>query len=361
VHAGRFFADFNRDGHIQHILGEPNARVVSTPAGQPEKISTSDKLEAFYTPQGALADVAQQGKFQYHEKLPKDGERIATADTAHYSPTDDMLHLLGSPRIVEGGMSMTANIVHINRHTGEAIAEGDVKSTYSDLKAQPNGAMLASSDPIHVTARKMTAHQNTGIALYTGGSRLWQGANIVEAPIIEFNRNNRSLVAEDRSHSATAPVTSVFVQKDKDGKLTPVNVNARKLTYVDAERRARYEGGVMARTTDGVLTADHVDIFLKESGTAASSPQPTPSQLDRIIAQGNVIMAQPGRRGSGDKLTYFQDDGRFVLTGGSPVISDAEHGTVRGATLTFFSKDDRVLVEGSNAAPTVTHTRVSNK
>jgi lipopolysaccharide export system protein LptA len=359
VNAGRFVADFNREGRIQRILGEPNARITSTSAGQPEKVSTSDKLEVTYTPQGVLADVVQQGNFRYHEKLVKDGDRIATADTAHYSPSDNMLHLTGSPRIVEGGMSMTANVVHINRHTGEAVAEGNVKSTYSDMKAQPNGAMLASSDPIHVTAKKMTAEQNTGIALYTGGSRLWQGANIVEAPIIEFNRDNRSLVAEDRSHSAAAPVTSVFVQKGKDGKLTPVNINARKLTYVDAERRARYEGGVTAHTAEGVLTADHVDIYLKESGTAATSPQPAPSQLDRIVAQGNVIMAQPGRRGSGDRLTYYQDDGRFVLTGGSPMISDAEHGTVRGATLTFFSKDDRVLVEGSNAAPTVTHTRVS--
>jgi hypothetical protein len=91
-----------------------------------------------------------------------------------------MLHLIGLPRISEGGMRMTANLVNINRRSsGEVIAEGNVKSTYSDIKAQPNGAMLASSDPIHVTAKKMTAHRDTGIALYTGGSRLWQGAIIV--------------------------------------------------------------------------------------------------------------------------------------------------------------------------------------
>ena len=35
----------------------------------------------------------------------------------------------------------------MNRATGDAFAEGDVKSTYSDLKPQPNGALLASSDP----------------------------------------------------------------------------------------------------------------------------------------------------------------------------------------------------------------------
>jgi lipopolysaccharide export system protein LptA len=360
VTAGRFFADFNAQGHINHLRGQPSAKVISTAPGQADKTSTSDKLEVFYNEKGDVANVVQQGSFAYHERLDKQGERVARADLAKYTPVDDLLHLTGSPRVVEGGMSMTASAVQINRRTGEANAEGDVKSTYSDLKPQPNGAMLASGDPIHVTAKRMSARRDTGVALYTGGSRLWQGANIVEAPTIEFDRDKRSLVAQG-APEAKSPVTSVFVQKDKQGKLTPVNITARKLTYVDAERRARYEGGVTSRSSDGVLTADHVDIFLKESGVAATAPQPLaqPSQLDRIIASGNVVVTQPGRRGTGEKLSYFQDDGRFVLTGGSPMIHDAEHGTVRGDTLTFFSKDDRVLVEGSQAAPTVTHTRVS--
>jgi lipopolysaccharide export system protein LptA len=359
VNAGRFFADFNADGRINHVLGLPQVRVVSSAAGQADKVSTSDKLEVLYNAEGQLSNVVQQGHFTYHEALPnQQGNRIAYADSAHYIPTDDMLHLTGSPRMVEGGMSMTSDIVHINRRSGEALAEGNVKSTYSDLKPQPNGAMLAASDPIHVTAKKMTARKDTGVALYTGGSRLWQGANIVQAPTIEFNRDKRSLVAQG-DPQASSPVSSVFVQKDKDGKLTPVNISARKLTYVDEERRARYEGGVTARSTDGLLTAKHVDIYLKPSGAAKTAAQATPSQLDRIVSEGNVLVTQPGRRGSGEQLTYYQDDNRFVLSGGAPQVSDAEHGTVRGTTLTFFSKDDRVLVEGSNAAPTVTHTRVS--
>ena len=65
-------------------------------------------------------------------------------------------------------MATTANTIRINRATGEALAEGDVKSTYSELKEQPDGALLASSSPIHVTARSMTAHSNPGIALYSG-------------------------------------------------------------------------------------------------------------------------------------------------------------------------------------------------
>ncbi len=360
VTAGHFLADFNQQGHINHILGEPNSRVVSRATGQSDRTTTADKLEVLYTEKGELSSVLQQGNFRYHEVLPgTQGERTASADKATYSPADELLHLTGGPRITEGGMSLTSNLININRRTGEATADGGVKSTYSQLKAQPNGAMLAASDPIHVTAKKMIALQYGGTATYSGGSRLWQGANTVEAPTIEFNRDQRSLVAQGPGKTASQ-VTSVFVQKDKDGKVTPVNITARKLTYVDAERRARYEGGVTARTADGVLTADHVDVYLKQSSVAATpGVQAGPSQLDRIIAQGSVVLAQPGRRATGDKLTYFQDDGRFVLSGNNPLIADAEHGTVRGESLTFFSKDDRVLVEGSKAAPTVTHTRVS--
>ncbi|HEY3928229.1 MAG TPA: LPS export ABC transporter periplasmic protein LptC [Candidatus Koribacter sp.] len=359
VNAGRFFADFSPEGHINHILGVPNVKVVSIAQNQPDKVSTSDKLEVFYNPQGEVSNVVQQGHFTYAEMLPKEGDRTATADQAHYTPLDDLLHLTGSPRVVDGGMAMTASAVSINRRTGEAVGDGDVKTTYSDLKPQPNGAMLASSDPIHVTAKHMVAHRSSGIALYTGGSRLWQAANIVQAPTIEFDRDNRSLIAQGSANQSGFPVTSVFVQKDKTGKLSPVNIASHKLTYVDSERRARYDGGIVAHSTDGTLTASSADIYLKQSGAATNVAQPTPSQLDRIVCTGNVVISQPGRRGSGDQLTYFGDEAKYVLTGGNPQIYDAEHGTVRGATLTFFSNDDRVLVEGSKAAPTVTHTRVS--
>jgi len=56
---------------------------------------------------------------------------------------------------------------------------------------------------------------------------------------------------------------------------------------------------------------------------------------------------------------YTALEDKFVLTGGPPSIFDAEHGKITGVSLTFFRRDDRVLVEGSNSFPTVTQTRVA--
>ena len=61
---------------------------------------------------------------------------------------------------------------------------------------------LASSSPIHVTARSMTAHSNPGTALYSGNARLWQDANIIEAPTIQFERDRRFVTAQGTPRTA---------------------------------------------------------------------------------------------------------------------------------------------------------------
>ena len=55
-------------------------------------------------------------------------------------------------RVSEGAMVTTARTIRINRITDDAFADGNVKSTYSELTEQANGALLASASPIHVTS-----------------------------------------------------------------------------------------------------------------------------------------------------------------------------------------------------------------
>ena len=82
-------------------------------------------------------------------------------------------------------------------------------------------------------------------------------------------------------------------------------------------------------------------------------------QLDHMVAQDNVVIQQPARRGEGHTLVYTASDDKFVLTGGPPSIFDAERGKITGVSLTFFRGDDRVLVEGEASTPVVTQTRVA--
>jgi lipopolysaccharide export system protein LptA len=346
--AGRFVAAFGRDNRLQTLTGSPDSRIVSFVPGEPQKVSTARLLTVEFSPAGQIVSLSQEGDFHYTE-----AQRSGWAGRAVYTAADQMLVLTGSPRLVETGMTTTADTVRLSRRTDQATAQGHVKTTYSELKPQPNGALLATGDPVHVTAQAMTAHRASGTAQYTGDARLWHGANIVQAPVIDFDREHRTLIAQS---TAGHPVSTVFVQQDKKGKVTPVNVTAARLNYADAQRIARFSGGVVIKGSDATVTADQVDVFLqpRTQGSALVGP----SQLDHAVAQGHVVVQEPNRRAKGDRLVYTAAEQKFVLTGGPPSIFDAEHGTTTGDSLTFFSRDDRVLVEGKTS-PTVTQTRVA--
>jgi lipopolysaccharide export system protein LptA len=369
VTAAKFTARFTEKNRLATLHGEPDAKIVSGAidpnklqtskagaAGQTDRVSTSQMLDVVFLPEGGISSIAQTGNLAY-----VDGPQKAWGERGEYTTADQVLVLTGSPRVVDNGMTTTARTIRMNRSTGDATAEGNVKSTYSELKPQPDGAMLASSDPIHVTSRTMTAHRSAAIAVYTGDARLWQDANVVEAPTLQFDRDHRSLVAQG---TAAQSVSTVLVQVDKSGKVTPVNISSARLNYVDTERKALFDGAVTVKATDATMTGQQMTVFLKPQSQSQTQSKPAvglgmPGQIERILAEGRVVITEPTRHATGDRLVYTAADEKFVLTGGPPSIFDAERGKTTGDSLTFYRRDDRVLVEGRETSPTVTRTQVA--
>jgi lipopolysaccharide export system protein LptA len=388
VTAAKFTAKFTDKNRLATLHGEPDAKIVSslidptkvnaskgdasTPGSnrtsaheETDRISTSRMLDVVFLPEGGIRSITQTGSVAY-----VDGTEKAWGQRGEYTTADQMLVLTGSPRVVNGGMTSTAQTVRMNRATGDAFADGNVKSTYSDLKAQPDGAMLASSDPIHVTSRSMVAHRSPAIAVYTGDARLWQNSNIVEAPTLQFDRDHRSLFAHGEiggageapapTQSLSQPVSTVLVQVDKDGKVTPIHATSARLNYADAERKVYLDGGVTVKATDATMKGEQMTVFLlPRSQSKPGSNRAMPGQVERIIAEKKVVITQPTRHATGERLVYTSADDKFVLTGGPPSIFDAERGKTTGDSLTFYRTDDRVLVEGRETSPTVTRTQVA--
>ena len=380
VTAAKFTAKFTEKNRLATLHGEPDAKIVASKIvgskigapGLPDRVSTSQMLDVVFRPEGGIALITQSGGVAY-----VDGAQKAWAQRGEYTAADQLLVLSGSPRVVDNGMTTTAQTIRMNRTTGDAIAEGNVKSTYSDLKAQPDGGMLASSDPIHVSSRSMTAHRSPAVAVYTGDARLWQNSNVVEAPTLQFDRDHRSLIAQGAdvgtglrpvragqspapTQALAQPVSTVLVQVDKTGKVTPVHITSARLNYADAERRIFLDGGVTAKGPDATLTGQQMTVFLLPRSQSQTAAGPgTPGQVERIVAEDRVVITQPTRHATGDKLVYTAAEDKFVLTGGTPSIFDAERGKITGDSLTFYRHDDRVLVEGKEKSPTVTRMQVA--
>jgi lipopolysaccharide export system protein LptA len=343
VTAGGFTAAFTGKNRMQSLTGTPNAKLVSTTPGQPDRVIAGNRMVATFDTRSAartsITNIEVQGTVDYRE-----GQRSATAGSGRFTPLDETLRLEGSPRVQddESGIIISARTLRLNRRTGELSGQGDVKTTYRQLKASSGGSMLAGNEPIHATGESVTASRNAGTARFTGTARLWQGANMVQAPVIVFEKDRRALTATGNPESK---VQTVFVQTDKSGKQVPVQVSAQRLTYVDAERKGHFEGAVRVKIPETTLTAGRVDIFLrpKVAGTASAGAA---SQVEQITATGdegaNVVIEQqnPVRRAVGERLVYSAAESKFVLTGAPgnpPSIFDAERGNLTGDSLTFYS------------------------
>jgi lipopolysaccharide export system protein LptA len=283
----------------------------------------------------------------------------ATAEIATLDGPRQIIHLEGSPRLNDDEAEMTARVMDFYRLSGAVTADHDVKVTLRQ------GA--SAQAPVHAVAEKVFFdHDRDEAILYgTGGkdARLWQAANSVAASTIVLDRQDQMLFAPEKGGDGR--VHAVFADPGSKaiGSQAVIRVDANSLEYSGGERRATFQGNVVAQQASGRLRANKADLFMsKDTGPADSSARvPNPrGSLSHMVASGKVQVDEGSRRGEGERLVYTASDGKFVLYGrtGEPArMIDAEHGTVSGAALIFTNRGDSVEVDGGNARA-VTDTQV---
>ena len=116
------------------------------------------------------------------------------------------------------------------------------------------------------------------------------------------------------------------------------------------------------------MMGDAVDFFFAPAGNPATGDANAMSaqaqgpakgsgggqQLVRASAFGRVKVEQQGRHGSGDRADYTAENGKIVLSGGSPTVYDASGNATHGRQLTFFFGDDSINVDSAEGLRTLT-------
>jgi lipopolysaccharide export system protein LptA len=368
----------------------PDAK--ETPA--PEFTWSKDLFATFLPNSSQLDKLEQYNDFRYEA-----GDRKARADHAFLDQPNNKIDLTGKARISDGNGSADADKILMDQKSGDFTAEGNVTSTHlpdkkdktdGDTPAKstgktpdkskdksnkdPNkqdsgGGMLDENEPLHARARKMISTDNNYEVRYEGNAVLWQGANRLEGDVVEIDRYDGSLKAHGHVISQLldkAKDDPDSTQKDpKQPATTPPQrvftiVKAPELSYDDNQRIAEYTGGAsLQRSTQRStmeVKAKEIRAFLRNDSNDSS--------LDHAIANGQVQIHSPSpgriRDGTSEHVEYFVDEDKVVLTEGRPKFVDSLRGTTQGEKLTWFSKDDRLLVDGVEAQPakSVLHRKV---
>jgi lipopolysaccharide export system protein LptA len=306
----------------------------------------------------------------------KDVER-ASAERAEYDGDLDRVTLSGGVQMSDAGSVLWANQVASDRKTGDAQAVGAVKVNYAQENSAQGGGGHATApvEPTHVIAdRAELVHATSAATFYGKPVRLWQGGSQVQAPVIQLQRTGQRMIA--RSGSATEQVHTILTSTGNDAAGTAksgagakaaaskqgtgtrlpgvVRIASGGLVYSGDLREAEFSGGVRAETVDGTIRASEATIYLQPAGTAqsagTSAANAVPSlagDVEHMVATGQVVIEQPGRRATGERLVYTASDKLFMLTGDGkamPRLVDSARGTIAGAVLQFHMGDNSVAV-----------------
>ena len=305
----------------------------------------------------------------------------AEGDAAVYDAAADRVTMTGGVKVSDAESALFADRVEMNRTSGDATADGAVRVSYMQQGS--------TGEPVHVIAARAIGHKSTGIteffAAAGGNARMWQGGSTVEAPVLDFDRTKKTVVARGATGATGQVVKTVLVEEQKPGAKAakgsgPVRVLSREMVYTDSTREVEFRGLVQVNSSDGVLRSQLATVYLAPK-TAGESVHPTSAgdaaregapgvlglggRVDHIVATGTVELEQPGRKGFGDKLVYTAADQVSVLTGTKtvpPKVVDDAQGTVTGASLRFRSGDDSVeVLSGDGAQKVRTETRMKSK
>jgi len=340
----------------------------------PPALTWSHDMRADFDPSTSqLSRMEQWGDFRYEE-----GDRKAHSERAVIDQKKNVITLTEAARVWDSTGTTTGNSVVLDEALGNFTAQGNVNSTRLP-DASSDNSMLANDQPLHARAAKMTTRESNSKIRYEGDAVLWQGANRIQADRVDIDRDEGTLQAHGH-------VVSQLLDKKNDDPVPAGHekaavytlVRAPDMVYSDNDRQAHYTGGATLERPDLHVKAREIRAFLKPKDDDANSedpklvpvvntapkagaPKPADgkgaenSSLDHAIADGDVEIISKQldrtRTGTSDHAEYFTTDGRVVLTQGKPQLVDTVKGTTKGQQLTWFSQDDRLLVNGVEKQP----------
>jgi lipopolysaccharide export system protein LptA len=351
-----FWITYGDDNRIQSLKSvnvntrtdkppEPNK-----PKPEPAYTQSKDLLAIFDPKTSDLSRLEQKTDFQYSE-----GDRHGRAATAILEQDKNLMTLNGAARVWDSTGSSSADKIVMNQKSGDFTADGHVTSTHQPDKNGNSSAMLSTDEVLQARAQHMISTDNNQTIRYEGNAVAWQGANRVEADRLFIDRDAGLMEAHGK-------VKSQFVDKDKKkddpaaealaGPPVFTIVTAPDMVYIEETRVVQYTGGVVMKRPDMTINAKTIRAFLNDADDDSS--------LDHALADGAVKVVSNSdklkrvRTSTSDHAEYFADDGKVVLTGGQPMLVDSVKGQTKAPKqLTWFSNDDRLIVDGSDAAAPV--------
>lgn len=272
-------------------------------------------------------DAQGDGKFS-------ENDRNGTAANVSYTAGDQMVKLRGGdPTVWDSrgrtkGTELDADLV-----SNVSYARGRTTTTYYSQE-QTNGATPFSKtkSPVYIASERAEFRNESGQAIYLGNARAWQDDNYVRGDKLTIYVNDKRM--EANGHVQTAIYNSK-ARVENSTAVVPVFAAADSMFYSDPDRTIHYEGNVDIKQGSDRLTGGVADVYLLKDS----------NEMEKTIAQKNVVLTQPNRKGTGDWVEYTAANEVAVLKGNPARVDDVEQGNTEGNRLTLSVRDGKVTAD----------------
>ncbi|MEK6282261.1 MAG: LPS export ABC transporter periplasmic protein LptC [Acidobacteriota bacterium] len=331
--APRIDGEFFEAGNLARTFTASNgAKAVIDPVQKVDdrgtRVLTSQKMVAVFVKE--TQDIERfdaQGDAKFNEN-----DRNGIAANIAYLAADNMLRLRGGEPTVWDSRARTKSVeMDSDLRADVSYGRGKTATTYYSQE-QTNGATPFSKvkSPVYIVSEKGEFHHESGVAIYTGNARAWQDDNFVRGDKLTIYVTDKKMEAQGRVQSEV-----YNAQSKREGSAVPVFASGDSMFYSESNRTLHYEGNVDIRQGTDRLTAGVADVYLHRESNV----------VEKTIAQRNVVLTQPNRKGIGDWVQYTSADDVAVIKGNPARVEDVEKGSTEGGRLTLNLRDGRVIAD----------------
>lgn len=335
LNAAQFDCDFFETGNLARTCkAAGSAKAVMEPVQPTPKRGTrtftSQSMTAVFvrdTQDIERVDAQGDGKFN-------ENDRNGVAANVTYTAADETVRLRGGdPTVWDSRGRTKATELDSDLANDVSYARGRTATTYYSQE-QTNGATPFSKtkSPVYITSDRAEFRHDSGQGIYTGNARAWQDDNFVRGDKLVLYVNDKRM--EAAGHVQTAIYNS---KRRVEGNMTTVPVfgSSDSMFYSDPDRTIHYEGNVDIKQGTDRITSGVADVYLSKET----------NEMERTLAQRNVVLTQPNRKGTGDWCEYTADNEIAVLKGNPARVDDVEQGNTEGARLTVWIRENKVTAD----------------
>ena len=351
ITAPQFDCDFFETGNLARTFtATGGAKAVLQPL-QPTpnkgtRTLTSQKMTAVFvkeTQDIERLDAQGDGKFN-------ENDRNGVAASVSYVAAEEMVYLRGGEPTVWDSRGRTKAVeLDSDLRNDVSYSRGKTATTYYSQE-QTNGATPFSKvkSPVYIVSDRGEFHHESGLATYTGNARAWQDDNFVRGDKLNIYMNDKKMDAIGHVQSG---LYNSKRRIDNNVSVIPVFGSSDSMYYSDPNRVIHYEGDVDIRQGADRITGGVADVYLSKET----------NEMEKTIAERNVVLTQPTRKGTGEWIQYTADDEVAILKGNPARIDDSEKGNTEGSRLTLYVRDSRVIADDTRGPLSPARVRSTHK